>query len=151
MNRTEISIGNLRASNDREILSTTGVGSCLAITLYDATLRMGAMAHAMLPGASTPEEEGQLSAKYVENAIDKMLWELEAMGAKRTHIEAKLAGAANMFPNLEGTISQRNIASAKRKLAQEGIPLVGESLGGSVGRSVEFATNTGILTVKIMF
>ena len=34
---------------------------------------------------------------------------------------------------------------------EEGIKVIGESVGGSIGRSVEFSVSSGIVTVKTKF
>jgi len=56
-----------------------------------------------------------------------------------------------MFGLSSSDIGRENVLSAKKKLKQENIKLIGESTGGSVGRSVEFSVATGIVTVKISF
>ncbi len=76
---------------------------------------------------------------------------MAGLGSQRFNIEAKLAGGANMFGFSSLNIGRDNIESARKKLKEEGIKLIGESTGGSVGRSVEFSVSTGIVTVKIAF
>lgn len=44
---------------------------------------------------------------------------------------------------------EENVLAVKEKLRKEGIPLAGEVVGGSVGRSVEFDTASGIVTVRV--
>ena len=48
-------------------------------------------------------------------------------------------------------IGKDNVLSAREKLQAEGIKIVGECVGGSQGRSVEFSPTTGVVTVKIKF
>ena len=72
-------------------------------------------------------------------------------GAKKENLEAKLVGGANMFPALKSDIGKENVLAAKLILKKEGIRLVGESVGGSQGRSVEFPIASGIVTVKTKF
>lgn len=67
-------------------------------------------------------------------------------------MEVKIFGAANMFPSLiheSFSTGEENVLAVKEKLRKEGIPLVGEVVGGSVGRSVEFNTASGIITVRV--
>lgn len=159
---------------------TSGVGSCLVITLYDLKLKIGALAHTMLSskarhdsdyeqsisaslsfGASSSGQRCMVAertsvkaedTKYVDVAIDEMLKGLKAKGSKREDLEAKLIGGANMFPSLmSDDIGKDNVSSAKEKLQAEGIKIVGECVGGSQGRSVEFSPTTGIVAVKTKF
>lgn len=159
----EVNIGKIAVSNDSANLVSSGIGSCLVITLYDAKRLIGALAHAMLPtrdssfvarGSSyqsrIPNPEIR-DTKYVDMAIDEMLQRMEYMGSRREDIEAKLVGGANMFSAFEHDIGKENVLSAKEKLKKEGIKFVGEAVGGSQGRSVEFSASSGIITVKVKF
>ena len=142
-------MGEVALADGSNSLSASGVGSCLVITLYDAVRRVGALAHAVLP--RVPDARGALprDTKYVTSAIDEMLNLLSARGAKRQRIEAKIIGGANMFRSAGPDIGAENVEVARMKLADEGIVLVAECVGGSSGRSVEFCTATGIVMVKI--
>jgi len=157
----EVKIGEIAVTMARDSLVASGVGSCVVITLYDRQLKIGAMAHAMLPsrdGAGRPAEEGQRDkqyktqdVRYVETAIDEMLKKIEAQGTKRKDLEAKIIGGANMFSAFESDIGKGNVLCAKKKLKKEAVKLVGECVGGSQGRSVEFSLASGIVTVKTKF
>jgi chemotaxis protein CheD len=146
----EVTLGKVVVSKNGDCLTTAGVGSCLVVTLYDPESRIGAMGHAMLP--SVPSHSAGRSTKYVDLAIDAMITRMEALGASTGNLEAKLVGGANMFPHdKEQDIGTANIAKAREKLKERNIRLVGESVGGSVGRSVEFSVASGGVTVKIKF
>ena len=152
----EVKIGKVVVTKSAENLIVSGIGSCLVITLYDPKLKIGALAHAMLPAhhASNPIPNPRSEirdTKYVDIAIDEMLKRMEAFGTKRGDLEAKLIGGANMFPGFPSDIGKDNVSCAKEKLKKEGIQLIGESLGGCVGRSVEFSVASGIVTVKMKF
>lgn len=132
-------------------LVALGVGSCIVITLYDPMLEVGAMAHTMLPDST---KSGPISNpfKFADLAIDQMIRKIESLGSQKQSMEAKIIGGANMFPSLTHEsmrAGEENVLAAKKKLKKEGIPLVGEVVGGSVGRSVEFDTASGIVTVRV--
>ncbi len=152
----DVKIGDVAIAKDSDNLSASGIGSCLAIILYDPKLKLGALAHAMLssptvgPGLQvTAHESGD--TKYVDVAIDEMLTKMLSRGAKREDLEAKLIGGANMFPAFKSDIGNQNVLCAEEKLKKEGIKMIGEAVGGSQGRSVEFSVSSGIVTVKIKF
>lgn len=148
---TEVSIGKLEVIDTKDNLTATAVGSCLVITLYDTRHRIGAMAHAMLPSYPRTAGAELKDATYINNAIDEMLWRMYSNGSKKEDIEAKLVGGANMFGIESSDIGKENVISAKKKLEKEGIKITGECVGGSMGRSVEFSVETGIVTVKTIF
>lgn len=155
----EVKIGGIATANSPDRLTVSGIGSCLVIILYDPKLRVGTVAHAMLPSnlkahnhTPTSSVTGETKdTKYVDIAIDEMLKIMEVQGAKKHDLEAKLVGGANMFSAFESDIGRKNILKAKEKLKKEGIKVVGESVGGSQGRSVEFSTVSGLVMVKMKF
>lgn len=153
----EVPMEELVVTKDDVILTTHAVGSCAVIALYDPKLKIAGMIHTMLPHApsvvegSSVTHGAQPDAKYVDTAIDLALEKMRSLGAQSFDIEAKLVGGANMFGLSHSDIGKENVLSAKKKLKEVGIKLIGESTGGSVGRSVEFSVATGIVTVKISF
>lgn len=147
----EVPIGKLEVINTKCNLTATAIGSCLVITLYDTRHRIGAMAHAMLPSYPRTADAELKDATYINNAIDEMLRRMYSNGSKKEDLEVKLVGGANMFGIVSSDIGKENVISAKKKLEKEGIKIVGECVGGSMGRSVEFSVETGIVTVRTIF
>jgi len=152
MSNIEVEMGKTAVSDGTGNLYASGIGSCLVITLYSVKARTAAMAHAMLTCRESRDTPAALrDVRYIDAAIDEMLEKMSASGVCKTDLEAKLVGGANMFSAFESDIGKNNVLSAKSKLKKEEIKLVGECVGGSVGRSVEFAVSTGIMTVKTKF
>jgi len=151
MPEVEVSMGEIAVTDGKDVLTALGVGSCLIIALYDPKKRIGGLAHTMLAKSNCHDGENGRNTKYADAAIDEMIKKMNRLGAQKTDIEAKLAGGANMFSDFESNIGKEIILSAKEKLKREGIPLIGESVGGSMGRTVEFCVSSGIITVKIKF
>lgn len=148
MNSIEVKMGEVAVTKNPDCLVANGVGSCLIVTLFDPKRRIGGMAHALLSRGSAlaPRE-----TKYVEDAIDMLIDKMAGMGSRRADMEAKLAGAANMFSTMDSYASKEMVHAAKQKLKHEHIKIIGESVGGNIGRSVEFDPKSGIVTVKIKF
>lgn len=149
---------DMTACSNPKVLMSLGCGSCVVITLYDSVKRVGAMAHPMLPLppgrqalGSSREHLGSGVYRYVESAIDAMLEELTKLGAVKSRLEAKLVGGASMFKVFDKnpeSIGAQNVEAAKRKLEKEGIKIVANDTGGSVGRSVAFDLVTGLVEIK---
>ena len=156
----EVKMGDIAVVKNMGILSASGVGSCLIITLFDRRLRIGGMAHAMLPSdnevQTTCKKEGytkhkMTDTKYVDQAISELTKQMGTQNKRNINLEAKIVGGANMFPAFDLNIGKNNILSAKNRLKKEGIMITGQSVGGSIGRSVEFCVASGIMTVKMKF
>lgn len=131
------------------IIRSSGLGSCVGIVLYDPFHKVGGMAHAMLPKHRPGRDDNQ--AKYVDTAIDTMLAEMEALGANKINIIAKLAGGAQMFPDADKDnlllIGAKNITAAEEYLQQLGIPIIAKDVGGHSGRTLEFDCEDGSLLI----
>lgn len=136
-----------------ELIETKALGSCVGVILYDPIRKVGGLAHPMLPiydPSRVTSEEGKL--KFVDSSIDFLLSRLKTSGAKRDCIWAKIAGGANMFPDIftKGItgVGEKNIESAKSYLKKLGIRIIAKDVGGSVGRTIIFDTSTGVLNVR---
>jgi len=145
-----VGIAELHFGRAPTVLKAFGLGSCLAITLYDPAERLGALVHSLLPQPRR-DEVPDPPAKYVDTAIRLMIEGLVQAGAVASRLQAKLAGGANMFEadyvTLIDSVGSRNVRSARQALAAHHIPLVGEDVGGNRGRSVEFHLASGQLLV----
>lgn len=147
---TVVSIADLKVSRNPGKLVTIGLGSCVGVVLYDPVIKVGALIHAMLPGASYGKAKTN-KAKFVDTAIPLALEEMESLGGSRYRIVAKLIGGAKMFNFADKSnyfIGDRNIAAAETVLRQLGIKIVAKDTGGTIGRTVEFDISTGRVLIK---
>lgn len=156
--KIEIRIAELFSGNEDYVITTSGVGSCVVIVLYDRLSRVGGMAHSILPHSrigddvtsSHRDDDGRLFAKYVDQAIGMLVEEIKNKGGNPEHLVAKLVGGAHMFVLLEGDkhgIGWENTIAAREELARRGIPIETEVVGGTVGRNVRFDCSTGIVEI----
>lgn len=151
-NLIKVGMADLNVTHQSGVLKTTGLGSCVGVTLYDAKAKVAGMAHVMLP-SSEIAREGQLNiSKYADTAIPEMIRLMEALGAQIRRMEAKMAGGAQMFAFGSHSdtmrIGPRNVDSCKEQLARFKIPLIAEDTGLNYGRTIEFDCETGILLVR---
>lgn len=144
-----VGIGELNVAVSPVKLSSLGLGSCVGIVLYDSLKKIGGLAHIMLPDSS--QVSNNLNrGKFANTAAEDLVIEMIRIGARKEMMVAKLAGGAHMF-GIESDvmkIGQRNIAASREALKKLGIPIVAEEVGGSVGRTIELNTETGILRIK---
>ncbi len=149
----KVGIADLKVASNPATLITIGLGSCVAIALHDASAKIGALIHIMLP-ESQEVKNRENKAKFADTAIPLALQKMERFGAKKSHIRAKIAGGAHMFSfaddNGKMSVGDRNVESVKIALKAEGISVRAQETGGNVGRSVEFILNTGEVHVKTM-
>lgn len=131
---------------------TIGLGSCVAITLYEPRTKVGGMAHVLLPDSSIARESSN-HAKFATTAVPLLLDEMRALGMRGTPF-ARLAGGASLFGNLlgsgQGQIGTRNVVAARSALLAAGVEIRAEETGGEGGRSVVLEIETGRFIVRSM-
>jgi len=130
---------------------TLGLGSCVGITLFDPTNKIGGMVHIMLPD-STQFQNISNPAKYADLGIPLLMEELLKCGANRLALQAKIAGGAQMFSFTDRTttlnIGQRNAEMAKLTLSKLNIRLLAEDTGKNYGRTMILDTSTGDVLIR---
>ena len=134
------------------VIATIGLGSCVAIALYDRDSQVGGLAHILLPSQAMSRETSN-PAKFPETIVPIMLREMRQLGASATaRISAKIVGGASMFGQLvAGTginVGERNVTATREVLAAAGIPIIAEDTGLDYGRSVYFHLGDGRLDVR---
>lgn len=141
-----VRVADLRCGLADDTLITIGLGSCVAILLYDAEARVGGMAHILLPSPALSRRDKN-PAKFPQTAVPRLLELMAADGAKPQRITARLVGGASMFSALAppGTIQmgERNLVAARQVLDSHRVPLVAEAVGGDFGRTVRFRVCDG--------
>lgn len=129
-----------------------GLGSCVAIVLYDASTLTAGLAHILLPNENYSRDRSH-AAKFADAAVPHLVTEMRRAGA-RGRLTAKLIGGASMFGSLLTTtgvnMGARNIVSAREALRRAGIGIVGEDVGGDFGRTISVSVANGKVTVRSM-
>lgn len=132
-----------------EILTCIGLGSCVAIALYDVKLRLAGLSHIMLPKG---EKNASNPAKFADSAINLLMKVMQRQGSSLKNLTAKIFGGANMFPMIQGNhlvhVGLRNSIAVKETLAKKKIEIVAEDLGGHWGRTIFFDTEDGSVRVR---
>lgn len=150
MSDQHVRIAHVGVARGHGRLVAVGLGSCVAIVLYDRRARVGGMAHVLLPDPSAARDAAN-PARFASQAVPLLLDEMRAIGA-RGPMEAKLAGGAALFGSLlggsGGQMGERNAQAARAALVAAGIPIVASDVGGTRGRSVSFDVATGVLEVR---
>jgi chemotaxis protein CheD len=152
-----VGMAELRAVMAPEKLAVHGLGSCVAVALYDPEAKVAGLAHAMLPSAAgSAASSGEKPGKFCDQAVPALLAHMEALGAQRERIYARIVGGATMFSfpgarSAPPALGERNLQAARQALAAAGITIKAEEAGGSLGRSLELEPTDGSLTVWSAF
>lgn len=127
------------------ILVSTILGSCVAVTLFSPSNKIGAICHAMYP--CNPMASDHTNVHYVDTAIAFICKKMIEYTGKSDFI-VKLFGGAKVFASSEygetrKSIGDQNILQAKTTLAQFGMGIATSDIGGSRGRKLLFSMKTG--------
>lgn len=146
--RIKVGIAEYEVTANGATLTTSGLGSCVGVGLYDTDTGIAGLVHVMLPAAD--EMDDGKPAKFADTGTALLVEKLESAGADRGTIEAKIAGGSDMLDFSEGGsgIGDRNVDQVKRTLDEHDVTLVGEDVGGDHGRSIRLESATGDFVVK---
>lgn len=147
----KVGMADLKVCPYPDSITTLGLGSCVGVVLYDISNKCAGMAHVMLPD-STAIRNNTNKAKFADTGIEELVARMEARGASRRKMIAKIAGGAQMFAFNSTSdmvrIGERNVEACKKKLGELGIEILAEDTGSNYGRTIEFYSETGILKIK---
>lgn len=126
---------------------STILGSCVAVCLYDPVLKIGGINHFMLPYWNG---QGLASPKYGNIAIEKLIEKMLSLGSLKSNLKAKVFGGGEVIETniTQFHIGERNIKVALEMLQEFNIPIVAKSVGGKLGRKIEYTTDTGEVRQK---
>ena len=150
MKEHRVRVADYAVGKGDTILSTIGLGSCVAIAIYDPATRIGGLAHILLP-AEGLSRDSSTPAKFPGTAVPMLLSEMRKLGAHGP-FSARLVGGSSMFGTLLPAsginMGERNVAASRQALARAGVTLEAQDVGGDHGRSVYFRLADGRVTVR---
>ncbi|MCK5690126.1 chemotaxis protein CheD [Myxococcota bacterium] len=130
---------------------TAILGSCVGVALWDPSTKIGALAHVMLPRNPGGDDK---KAKYADTVLPPLMDSMKTMGAASGGFNAKLAGGASVIfaegihPAMQ--VGERNIEVIRQELKALQIPVVGEDVGGTIGRKMLVDLDTFRVRVKML-
>ncbi len=153
--RVSLSPAEYYASDDSVTISTL-LGSCVAACLFDPVKHIIGMNHFLL-GNKRYAKEMPLSVteagRYGVHAMELLINEMMRLGAGRRSLRAKAFGGATIMSNQAEAgnffcVGEINARFIREFLANEGIPLLAEDLGGPKGRVIHFSNGDYAVFVR---
>jgi chemotaxis protein CheD len=139
----------VRMGRGAQVLRTT-LGSCVGIGILWRRRGLTALAHCLLPEATTASSVP--SAKYVTDAVPSLLGLLDAAPSHYQELTAVIAGGACMMDHARlpayGSIGLHNTRTAKHLLDALGIRIVHTEIGGHAGRQLSIHCATQQYVVR---
>ncbi len=148
--------GEMHFSEEPAVVVTV-LGSCLSVTMFCRRRRLSGICHGLLPkcGQQKKDCHGECleGFKYVDCSIRRMVQLFDRHKVRRSEIEVKCFGGADMFARpieRPGVVSigKQNAMTAEEILKSEGLKLQVVDFGGLQGRKIYFNTRTGEVWLK---
>jgi len=83
--------------------------------------------------------------------IRQLAWQFDQLDVARREVQVKVFGGAEVLgtgPAAKPVIGRPNSEAAIEVLAVEGFRIIGSSLGGNLGRRIQFHTGTGEVALR---
>lgn len=146
-------MGELIITENPEDLSLLGLGSCIGLVVYDSSFKLFAVAHTMLPEIQAHKDrpgifDPTLPAKFTDVAVKLIVKKFRDNGIGNGNLRAKLVGGGQIFERDIIRVGEKNIASVKNELQEEGVKIEQEVVGGNQGVSVLHIGKNAIMDVK---
>jgi chemotaxis protein CheD len=146
-----VGLGELKVTRSPSVVfSCLGIGSCIAICVFDQYYKVGGMAHIVLPHCDG--RVGDNLGKYADTSVPLLVDEVIKQGGSRARLTIKIAGGAQMSlaPGLKNTFKtgERNLEEVRAAVERQGLTIAGAETGGNKGRTVKMYVDTCRVTVK---
>lgn len=146
----KVGIADMAITRQEGILITYALGSCIGISFYDPTIKLGALLHIMLPEAANMRESNVL--KFADTGIQETIRKMSVFGGMKSRYICKIAGGAKMFEIQGaggiGNIGERNAESVKNVLRAEQIRLARQDVGANYARTMLLDVATGNVIIR---
>jgi chemotaxis protein CheD len=147
----QVNMAEIKIAFAPDLLTCVGIGSCVALILYNLEAKIGGLAHIMLPNSQTssPLKKGM----FADTAIDGINEEIKHLIRIRK-VYAKIFGGASMFTSqvkkTQVPVGERNVNAIIDELKKRKITITSSDLRGSSGRSILFCPHTGKVLLRIL-
>lgn len=151
--RLVVGIGELAVSSSPDdVIVTHALGSCIAVCLWDPTVRVAGLLHFLLPEAALNMERARKQpATFADSGIALLFQTAYAQGVDKKRCLVRLVGGAEVT-GLLGVgalnVGTRNILMARQILAENGVLIAAESTGGTIPRTVSVRASDGVVEVR---
>jgi chemotaxis protein CheD len=144
-NLVDVQSGEVKCcGGDAQIISLA-LGSCIAVIGYNCHLRVGGIAHVMLPGSSPADPHSGNRLRYAVDAIDELFLLFASFLIKKEDVRLCITGAGNVLKRPDDTICNQNIDSVTTILSALNRPVEKSCLGGVKRRRVRLDVKNGLL------
>ncbi|NRA39193.1 MAG: chemotaxis protein CheD [Planctomycetes bacterium] len=132
-------------------LSTRGLGSSVAVGIYDPHTHVVGLAHVMYAQSSDARAQKD-PGFFADTAVSQLFQEMQELGSKLHHSTCivSIVGGGGMLGKLRSfAIGGTVVASVKKQLSEFGVVPVAEDVSGFVNRSFSIWSDSGDMCVGV--
>ena len=151
LNKIIIGVADMQVSDDPNVeLVTYSLGSCLGLVIYDPRVKVGGIAHIMLPESKIEQKKViENPFKFVDTGIPLLFKAAYALGAKKSRLIVKGAGCGRVLNDSNlFNIGQRNEGALRKLLWKNNVLLKVTDFGGNISRTIRLRIGDGTLLVR---
>jgi chemotaxis protein CheD len=132
------------------IITTFALGSCLGITAYDPSSKVGGMLHAMLPTIAAHHGRDPNKVMFVDSGIRELVSGVQKLGANPRLLQFKVFGGAKVLQaDAYFNIGGKNIQMMRDLAAQFGLRVVVWEVAGNVNRTIRLHLEDGRVRLRM--
>ena len=130
----------------KDYIIETVLGSCVAVAIWDQSMRFGGMNHIVLSKQRNMNEAP--SSRFAEHALKRLTDRMKAHKSNPANWKAYIIGGSQQFSQATYTVGNDNFLAARKWLLENQIPIKLQEIGGSAGRMVKFEPFTGKIRIE---
>jgi len=146
-----VGIADMNVSNDpAATIITHALGSCIGVSIYDPTVRVGGLLHFMLPDSTIdPQKAMQNPWMFADSGIPLFFKEAYQLGAEKKRLNVKVVGGAQILDDSNFfNIGKRNYMTLRKIFWANNVLIRAEQVGGNVNRTLSLELSSGKVWVK---
>jgi len=146
-----VGLADFKVSHDPMVtLSSLPLGSCLAVIIYEPTLKVAGVLHSLLPSAvADPARAATYPGMFLDSGLEAMIKKAAEFHVTRENLEIYVVGGAQVMDGANFfNIGQRHYDALTALLKKLELTIKAEDVGGRTNRSVQFDVDTGELRLK---
>jgi len=151
MGQVVIGVADCKVSRRTDdVLVTYALGSCIAVVVYDARVRVGGILHFMLADSSIDKKKAaENPAMFADTGIPLLFKSCYNYGAEKRHMTVKVVGGASILNDAQFfRIGQKNMTAVRKIFWKNNVLISAEDTGSNHNRTVELCMADGRVTVR---
>jgi chemotaxis protein CheD len=141
-----VGVADCKVSGDpRDVLVTHGLGSCIAVLLFDPVVKVAGLLHYMLPESGLDADKAiESPCMYADTGISLLLQRCGRLGAVTSRAIFMAAGGAQMLDLNEAfSVGERNREALETIFRDAALVLHRKDFGGKSWRTIQIDVADG--------